>query len=163
MLPEGGCIFSVIFPPVYCLASPAFLWLLWLFGFSGFCGLLASVAFWLSAPRVFSAGDVDFNADDQAAGVDDAVAVDRNDADVTIRILIIINNVIHSVINTRSLINSNIAISASAAPTSPSASSSSSHKRKQDMQLQTENSTQQKKHTRPKLKELSPKRMLPPF
>ena len=82
MLPEGGCIFSVIFPPVYCLASPAFLWLLWLFGFSGFCGLLASVAFWLSAPRVFSAGDVDFNADDQAAGVDDAVAVDRNDAEL---------------------------------------------------------------------------------
>ena len=41
----------------------------------------------------------------------DDVAVDRNDADVTISLLIIINNVIHSVINTSSLIIRHIKIS----------------------------------------------------
>ena len=70
-----------------------------------------------------AADDSDFDlANDQAAGVDAVadVAVDRNDADVTISLLIIINNIIHSVINTWS---------------------STSHKRKQGTQLQTQNST----------------------
>ena len=100
----------------------------------GFCGSFAFLAFWLRwifvpAPRVFSAALETYSdgalhaadgaditvADDQAAGVDDAVAdvaVDRNDADVTISLLIILtNNVIHSVINTSSLTISNIKIS----------------------------------------------------
>ena len=34
-------------------ASLAFWWRLWLFGFSGFCGFLASVAFWLRWPFGF--------------------------------------------------------------------------------------------------------------
>ena len=62
-----------------------------------------------------AADDADSNvSDDQAAGVDDVVAdvaVDRNDADVTISLLIIINNVIHGVINTSSFMISNIKIS----------------------------------------------------
>ena len=61
------------------------------------------MAVWLPA---LDGADFDV-ADDKAAGVDDAVAdvaVDRNDADVTISLLIIINNVIHSVINTSSLV-----------------------------------------------------------
>ena len=57
-----------------------------------------------------AAHGADFDvADDQAAGVDDAVAdvaVDGNDADVTISLLTIINNIIHSVINTMSSMKS---------------------------------------------------------
>ena len=91
--------------------------------------LVASVAFYPPAPHVFrlfrhilpthgalDAADADFNvADDQAAAVDEAVAVAVTDvsvdrhADVTIRLLIII--VIHSVINTSSYIISKTEIS----------------------------------------------------
>ena len=45
------CFFLLLF--VDCLASLAFWWRLWLLGFSGVCGFLASVAFWLLWPFSF--------------------------------------------------------------------------------------------------------------
>ena len=112
-----------------------------------------------------AADDAGFHvADDQAAGVDGAVddiAVDRNDADITISLLILVNNVIHSVINTSRLIISNIKIS-SISSINTTASSSTSHKRKQDTQLQTQNSTHQEEKSRPFVSFKAPKEIWQP-
>ena len=65
-------------------------WRLWLFG-------LAVTADDHAGGALDAADGAVFDANDQAAGVDDAfadLAVDRNDADVTISLLIIISNII---------------------------------------------------------------------
>ena len=74
---------------------------------------------------VDAAADADFKvADDQAAGVDDPVddvLDDDKEDDGDISIITINSNVIHSVINTSSLIISNIKTAPSVASRAPSA------------------------------------------